>query len=128
MAPKVNKKTTVKGSSGHDYEVSLVADIILTYLKAQNGDKEAKKKFEAEFVNGNPEMEVMIDVVLRANDLVLKDLIDIFCEKIADRMKSKSVAWVRKAFAINQFPTAAEEAGIMKQYPWAFEGVDADED
>ncbi|KAL3641644.1 hypothetical protein CASFOL_012459 [Castilleja foliolosa] len=116
-------------SSSGNNRICQASDIILAYLKSQSGDGEAKQKFDAEFVKGNPETDVIFEVLFRANDDDdLKDLIDIACAKIADRMKNKSVAWVKKEFRLKDDLSVVEEAEIKEEHAWAFEGVDPNED
>ncbi|KAL3641642.1 suppressor of kinetochore protein mutant [Castilleja foliolosa] len=96
-------------------------EIVQTYLKAQDGDDEAKKKFEDEFVIGNPETHVLFEVANRAYKLDLEGLIDIACSKIAFGIKDKSPEWIKKAFNIKDDFSAAEMAEIRAENAWAFE-------
>ncbi|GFP80144.1 skp1-like protein 14 [Phtheirospermum japonicum] len=104
---------------------------VVTYLNAHAaaGDNEnEKKRFDGEFLPGKPEMGVLFDVVLAANNLKIEGLMDLVSGKIADRIKNKSVEWVRREFDFENDLTAEEVSEMMDQTPWAFEGVDPDEE
>ncbi|KAJ7948977.1 SKP1 [Quillaja saponaria] len=47
-------------------------------------------------------------------------------EAVADRIKNKSVEYVRKFFGFENDFTPEEEAKLREDYAWAFEGVDED--
>ncbi|KAL6545363.1 hypothetical protein OROGR_009237 [Orobanche gracilis] len=85
------------------------------------------KKPDGKFLS-DKKMKILLDVVLAAHNLGIPDLVDTVSEKIAGRIKNKSVEWVRKVFAIKNDLTAAEVAGVRSQYPWAWEGVEPDND
>ncbi|GFQ03056.1 skp1-like protein 14 [Phtheirospermum japonicum] len=78
-------------------------DTVVTYLNAHDvarDDENEKKKFDGEFLPGKPEMGVLFDVVLAANNLKIEGLMDLVSENFADRIKNKSVEWVTRAFDI----------------------------
>ncbi|KAK4430964.1 SKP1-like protein 1B [Sesamum alatum] len=103
---------------------------VITYLNkhAEDGaSDEEKRKFDEEFVSGM-EMGVLFDVVLAANYLDIRGLLREVRRRIADRMKNKSVEWVRKTFHIESDFTPEEEEQMKKEFAWAWEGVDSDVD
>ncbi|KAL0458222.1 UNVERIFIED_CONTAM: SKP1-like protein 20 [Sesamum latifolium] len=85
-----------------------------------------KRDFDEEFVT-ETKMSVLFEVVLAANYLDIKGLLDLVCQEIADRMENKSVKWVRKTFFIENDFTPEEEE-IKHEHAWAWEGVESDED
>ncbi|KAE8699108.1 nuclear transcription factor Y subunit C-2-like isoform X1 [Hibiscus syriacus] len=72
--------------------------------------------------------ESLIELALATHYLDVKDMLDMINQGIADRIKNKSVEYVRKLFGIENDYTPEEEAEMRAQYEWAFEGVDPDED
>ncbi|KAL3641643.1 hypothetical protein CASFOL_012458 [Castilleja foliolosa] len=123
-----NKKSTLIGSPAHDSGSSLAIDIIRTYLKAQDGDDEAKKKFEAEFAHINPETHVLFEVINRAHKLDLTDVVEIASRKIADELQNRPISWIRKVFNIKDDFTAEEKAKVKAETAWAFEDYEFDDD
>ncbi|KAK4486655.1 hypothetical protein RD792_006713 [Penstemon davidsonii] len=74
-----------------------LADVI-TFLNKRvdcGDDDDKKKSCNDDFIAGK-EWKDFCNLVLAANYLDVKDLLDIICEKMADMMKDKSVMWVRK--------------------------------
>ncbi|KAK4430962.1 SKP1-like protein 1B [Sesamum alatum] len=106
-----------------------LARVIGYLIKHADGgvSDEEKRDFDEEFVAG-VEMSVLFDVVLAANYLNIKGLLDLVCQEIADRMQNKSVRWVRKTFGIDNDFTPEEEEQIKNEHAWAWEGVDSDDD
>ncbi|KAL0402070.1 UNVERIFIED_CONTAM: SKP1-like protein 20 [Sesamum latifolium] len=88
---------------------------------------EKKRDFDEEFVVGM-KISVLFEVVLAANYLDIKGLLDLVCQEIADRMQNKSVKWVRKTFCIENDFTPEEEEQIKQEHAWAWEGVESDDD
>ncbi|GAY58120.1 hypothetical protein CUMW_184620 [Citrus unshiu] len=67
-------------------------------------------------------------MILVANYLNIKMVLDYLTEALANKIKNKSVEYVRKLFGIeNNFTPEEEEAG-RKECEWTFEGVDPDGD
>ncbi|XP_047087471.1 SKP1-like protein 1 [Lolium rigidum] len=77
------------------------------------------KKFDADFVN--VEQTVLFDLILAANYLDIKELLDLTCQTVADMIKGKSPEEIRKTFNIKNDFTEEEEAEIRKENQWAFE-------
>ncbi|CAK9137453.1 unnamed protein product [Ilex paraguariensis] len=100
---------------------------IIEYLKKHvdsSVSKEDMEKFDSAFVE--KKLSEIFDIILAANYLNIKNLLDICCQRVADVMKNKSPEWVRRTFNIVNDFTAEEEAKIRKEHEWAFEGVDED--
>ncbi|KAL9409968.1 hypothetical protein AB3S75_048231 [Citrus x aurantiifolia] len=66
------------------------------------------------------------ELILAANYLGVNYLLDVLCDVTADRIKNKSVEYVREFLGIQNDFTPEEEAELRAQCPWAFEGVDQD--
>ena len=81
--------------------------------------KEAIKKFDDDFVA--LDQAQLFDMILAANYLDIKDLLELTCEKVASMIKGKTPEEIRKEFNIQNDFTPAEEDEIRKENQWAFE-------
>ncbi|CAL4900957.1 unnamed protein product [Urochloa decumbens] len=81
--------------------------------------KEALESFDKAFVD--VDQATLYDLILAANYLDVKGLLDIVCQKVADMIKGKPVEEIRRAFSIQNDFTPEEEEEIRKENPWAFE-------
>ncbi|XP_052874834.1 SKP1-like protein 1A [Gossypium arboreum] len=88
-------------------------------------DEEAKAFDEALF--NTLDNEGMKQMIMAANYLDAKDLLEMLTQAVADRIKNKSVEYVRKVFGIENDYTPEEEAELRKQNEWAFEDLDPDD-
>ncbi|OIW10706.1 hypothetical protein TanjilG_16078 [Lupinus angustifolius] len=86
---------------------------------------DAKKRFNARFVKELSGCE-MIQLILAANYLDVKDLLEFMCQAVANLIKNKSVEFVRKFFGVVNDFTPEEEEKIRKENQWAFENIDKD--
>ncbi|PIN11060.1 SCF ubiquitin ligase, Skp1 component [Handroanthus impetiginosus] len=104
---------------------------IIAYLNEHGSGNhmsdEKKKDFDGEFLS-QQEITDLFEIVMAANFLNIKELMDTVCQKIADIMKNKSVKWVRKTFNIVNDFTPEEEQQIRDEHAWAWEDVEPDED
>ncbi|XP_075643268.1 SKP1-like protein 20 [Castanea sativa] len=94
-------------------------------LEAEKAAKQERKEFEAEFLKDESNEDVK-ELILAANYLNIKELLDFLCRSVALRIQNKSVEYARKFFGIEGDYTPEEEAQIRQEYAWAFEGVDED--
>ncbi|XVF22431.1 hypothetical protein REPUB_Repub12eG0171600 [Reevesia pubescens] len=102
---------------------------IIEYCKSHlafRGEEEAKR-YDEELVKGQ-DNESLKEMILAANYLNIKDLLDMLNQAVADRIKNKSVEYVRRFFGIENDYTAEEEAAVRAQNEWAFQGVDPDDE
>ncbi|XP_021737055.1 SKP1-like protein 1A [Chenopodium quinoa] len=67
------------------------------------------------------DQETLFELILAANYLNIKGLLDLTCQAIADIIKSKSPEEVRKIFNIVNDFTPEEEAKIRREHQWAFD-------
>ncbi|OMO65551.1 SKP1 component [Corchorus olitorius] len=112
---------------------SSILSKVLEYCKkhveaAAAADKETEKEKKAEddmktwdaaFVQ--VDQNTLFDLILAANYLNIKGLLDLTCQTVADMIKGKSVEDIRKTFNIKNDFTPEEEAEIRKENQWAFE-------
>ncbi|XP_074312931.1 SKP1-like protein 1A isoform X1 [Silene latifolia] len=82
------------------------------------GDDELKK-WDEDFVK--VDQSTLFDLILAANYLNIKDLLDLTCQTVADMIKGKTPEEIRKAFNIKNDFTPEEEEEIRKENQWAFE-------
>ncbi|XP_073278612.1 SKP1-like protein 1A [Primulina huaijiensis] len=77
------------------------------------------KKFDTEFVD--VDQDTLFDLILAANYLNIRNLLDLTCQTVADMIKGKSPEEVRKLFNIINDYTPEEEEEVRKENAWAFE-------
>ncbi|XP_006402629.2 SKP1-like protein 11 isoform X1 [Eutrema salsugineum] len=83
-------------------------------------EKEDLKKWDAEFVN--IDQSTIFDLILAANYLNCKSLLDLTCQTIADMIAAcKNANEIRAKFCIENDFTPEEEAEVFKENQWAFE-------
>ncbi|KAI8536962.1 hypothetical protein RHMOL_Rhmol10G0297700 [Rhododendron molle] len=77
------------------------------------------KTWDAEFVK--VEQPVLFDLILAANYLNIKSLLDLTCQTVADMIKGKTPEEIRKTFNIKNDFTPEEEEEVRRENQWAFE-------
>jgi S-phase kinase-associated protein 1 len=65
------------------------------------------------------DQETLFDIILSANYLDIKPLLDIGCKTVANMIKGKSAEEIRKRFNIVNDFTPEEEEQIKKENEWA---------
>ncbi|KAL9412549.1 hypothetical protein AB3S75_046053 [Citrus x aurantiifolia] len=95
-------------------------------FRKKRSPKQEVKAFNEEFGKSKSNDELK-EMILVANYLNIKDMLDYLTETVANRIKNKSVEYVRKFFGIENDFTPEEEEAARKEYEWAFEGVDPDD-
>lgn len=65
--------------------------------------------------------EELLAVVVAANFLDVKWLLDAACQEVADRLKGKSPEEIRKIFKLENTYSPEEEAKVRQANAWAFE-------
>jgi len=77
------------------------------------------KNWDADFVK--VDKETLFELILAANYLDIKSLLELTCQSAADMMKGKKVEEVRSMFNIKNDYTPEEEAAVRDENKWAFE-------
>ncbi|GFQ08852.1 skp1-like protein 4 [Phtheirospermum japonicum] len=77
------------------------------------------KNFDNDFVKVDQGM--LFDLILAANYLNIKSLLDLTCKTVAEMMKGKSPEEIRKQFNIINDYTKEEEDEVRRENAWAFE-------
>ncbi|KAG5245505.1 hypothetical protein OIU79_017959 [Salix purpurea] len=83
-----------------------------------SGDDELKN-WDAEFVK--VDQATLFDLILAANYLNIKGLLDLTCQTVADMIKGKTPEEIRKTFNIKNDFTPEEEEEVRRENQWAFE-------
>ncbi|BFG20856.1 hypothetical protein CerSpe_071300 [Prunus speciosa] len=89
--------------------------------EAANGEnrEEILKNWDAMFVK--VDQSILFALILAANYLNIKSLLDLTCQVAADMIKGKTPEEIRKTFNIMNDFTPEEEEEIRKENQWAFE-------
>jgi len=74
--------------------------------------------YDAQFINLE-NLEDLFEVILAANYLDIKSLLDLSCAKVASLIKGKTPEEIRKTFNIPNDFTPEEEAQIREENKWA---------
>jgi S-phase kinase-associated protein 1 len=77
------------------------------------------KQWDAEFVK--VDQATLFDLILAANYLNIKNLLDLTCQTVADMIKGKTPEEIRKTFNIKNDFTPEEEEEVRRENQWAFE-------
>ncbi|GMY33233.1 SKP1-like protein 14 [Fagus crenata] len=93
--------------------------------EAEKKVKEERKAFEAEFLKEESN-EGIKEMILAANYLDIKEMLEFLNQSVADRIQNKSVEYVRNFFGIDNDFSPEEEAKLREEFAWAFEDVDED--
>ncbi|KAK9946899.1 hypothetical protein M0R45_012339 [Rubus argutus] len=86
--------------------------------RASSGDEELKL-WDADFVK--VDQATLFDLILAANYLNIKNLLDLTCQTVADMIKDKTPEEIRRTFNIKNDFTPEEEEEVRRENQWAFE-------
>ena len=78
-------------------------------------------EFYGDFVN--VEVETLYQLILAANYLDVKDLLELCCAQVAALMRGKTIEEIRELFHIENDFTPEEEAQIKEENRWAEEAI-----
>lgn len=92
--------------------------------KSGNADKPSKldddvKAWDMEFVK--VDQSTLFELILAANYLNIKSLLDLTCLTVANMIKGKTPEEIRKTFNIKNDFTPEEEEEVRKENQWAFD-------
>jgi S-phase kinase-associated protein 1 len=77
------------------------------------------KAWDLDFVK--VDQATLFDLILAANYLNIKNLLDLTCQTVADMIKGKTPEEIRKTFNIKNDFTPEEEDEVRRENQWAFE-------
>jgi len=78
--------------------------------------EEVVGKWDADYVN--IEQELLFELILAANYMDIKSLLDLTCAKVASMIKGKTPAEIRQTFNIASDFTPEEEIKVRQDNPW----------
>ncbi|KAK9070870.1 hypothetical protein SSX86_009438 [Deinandra increscens subsp. villosa] len=103
--------------------LSKVIEYCKKHVETSKTDEKASeddlKSFDAEFVK--VDQGTLFDLILAANYLNIKSLLDLTCQTVADMIKGKTPEEIRKTFNIKNDFTPEEEEEVRRENAWAFE-------
>ncbi|PIA44653.1 hypothetical protein AQUCO_01700330v1 [Aquilegia coerulea] len=88
-------------------------------VEGQSTDQEELKTWDADFIK--VDQATLYDLILAANYLNIKSLLDLTCQTVADMIKGKTPEEIRKTFNIKNDFTPEEEEEVRRENQWAFE-------
>jgi S-phase kinase-associated protein 1 len=77
------------------------------------------KAWDKDFIN--VDQATLFELILAANYLNIRNLMDLTCQAVADNIKDKTPEEIRKIFNIKNDFTPEEEAEVRRENQWAFE-------
>ncbi|PIA62434.1 hypothetical protein AQUCO_00200448v1 [Aquilegia coerulea] len=82
-------------------------------------EEKGLKTWDADFVR--VDQATLFYLILTANYLNIKSLLDLTCQTVADMIKGKTPEEIRKTFNIKNDFTPEEEEEVRRENQWAFE-------
>ncbi|KAL6629351.1 hypothetical protein ACP70R_029116 [Stipagrostis hirtigluma subsp. patula] len=121
--PNVNSKILSKvieycNKHVHAAAAAKPADDAAANASSASGGEDLKN-WDADFVK--VDQATLFDLILAANYLNIKGLLDLTCQTVADMIKGKTPEEIRKTFNIKNDFTPEEEEEIRRENQWAFE-------
>uniref|UniRef100_A0A2N9GQ36 SKP1-like protein n=1 Tax=Fagus sylvatica TaxID=28930 RepID=A0A2N9GQ36_FAGSY len=107
-------KKHVEAASGSESDVAVAC-----YSSWPPKPEDKLKDWDSEFVK--VKQNTLFDLILAANYLDIKGLLDLTCKTVADMMRGKTVEEIRETFHIKNDYTPEEEAEVRRENQWAFE-------
>lgn len=93
--------------------------VVLPDGDSSSSSKEELKAWDAEFMN--TDQSTIFNLILAANFLNVKNLLDLGCQTVADMITGKTPDEIRTVLNIEKDFTPEEEEEIRKENQWAFE-------
>jgi len=88
-------------------------------LKSANLAECVSDQWDADFVD--VDQELLFELILAANYMDIKPLLDLTCAKVASMIKGKTPEQIRKTFNIQNDFTPEEEEAVRQENKWAEE-------
>ncbi|KAF5728059.1 SKP1-like protein 1B-like [Tripterygium wilfordii] len=94
---------------------------VIEFLKkhAESSKEEDLNAWDAEFIR--VDQSVLFDLIMAANYLNIKGLLDLTCRTVADMIKGKTPEEIRKNLNIRNDFTPEEEEEVRRENQWAFD-------
>ncbi|CAN1226652.1 SKP1-like protein 1A [Linum perenne] len=116
--PNVHSKILAKVIDVHSKILAKVIEYCKKHVETPNAD-DSLKQWDTDFAK--VDQATLFDLILAANYLNIKDLLDLTCQTVADMIKGKSPEEIRKIFNIKNDFTPEEEEEVRRENQWAFE-------
>jgi len=116
--PNVKAAVLQKVTTYMKYHVDNPAKDIEKPLKSANMH-EVVAPWDADFVD--VDQELLFELILAANYMDIKTLLDLTCAKVASMIKGKTPEQIRKTFNIQNDFTPDEEEAVRAENKWAEE-------
>ncbi|XP_004306259.1 PREDICTED: SKP1-like protein 1A [Fragaria vesca subsp. vesca] len=119
--PNVTGKILAKVIEYCKKHIRAVAKDSSSFGLSSNED-DALKTWDGEFVKElEADQNVLFDMILAANYLNIKGLLDVTCTHVAGMMRGKTLEEIRTIFHIKNDYTKDEEEEVRRENQWAFE-------
>mmetsp|Transcript_23995 Transcript_23995/g.66677 ORF Transcript_23995/g.66677 Transcript_23995/m.66677 type:complete len:161 (+) Transcript_23995:312-794(+) len=117
--PNVNSKVLSKIIEYCSYHVEHDRVLRDTEESNKRGLEEEVARWDKEYIS--IDQAVLCELILAANFLNIKGLLDLCCQCVADIIKGKTPEQIRQHFHIKNDFTPEEEEEVRKENQWAFE-------
>jgi S-phase kinase-associated protein 1 len=114
--PNVDSRTLSKVI---EYCKHHVAEAGASSAASDNNKGEEVKTWDAQFME--VDQATLFDLIMAANYLNIKGLLDLTCQTVANMIKGKTPEQIRQTFNIKNDFTPEEEEEVRKENAWAFE-------
>jgi len=116
--PNVKAEVLKKVVAYMKYHAENLAKEIEKPLKSANMN-DVVSQWDADFVD--VDQELLFELILAANYMDIKPLLDLTCAKVASMIKGKTPEQIRKTFSIQNDFTPEEEEAVRAENKWAEE-------
>ncbi len=99
-----------------NYHKEVPAEEITKPLRSANLAECNVSEWDIEYVN--IEKEILFELILAANYMDIKPLLDLCCAKVASMIRGKTVEQIRSEFNIVNDFTPEEEARVREENKW----------
>ncbi|OEL23296.1 SKP1-like protein 1B [Dichanthelium oligosanthes] len=112
-------------AAGAGPEVAAAAGTAASSVAGSSSNASSGKKvdelafFDKEFID--VDQDTLHELLLAANSLEIKPLLDLACQRAADMIKDKTPEQIREMFGIINDFSPEEEEEFRKEYAWAFD-------
>ncbi|KAK7843144.1 SKP1-like protein 1B [Quercus suber] len=104
-----------------------ILSLVIQYCKEHTSSSDSNssksneelKAWDTQFIK--VDMNVLFDLIMAANYLNVKGLLDLTCQTVADMIKEKTPEQIRAMFNIVNDFTPEEEEEVRRENAWAFE-------
>ncbi|CAN1226654.1 SKP1-like protein 1A [Linum perenne] len=108
----------------HSKILAKVIEYCKKHVETPSNADDSLKQWDTDFAK--VDQATLFDLILAANYLNIKDLLDLTCQTVADMIKAdmikgKSPEEIRKIFNIKNDFTPEEEEEVRRENQWAFE-------